>query len=148
MHFAYLANTLLKDEESARDNHVLDCNYAKYTPIKKITHKLSNNLFFVWLLITPPRLKYVAIIPCNLSLMSCFAHVNVSKGSVATHARCGGIFYIHLTAKIYQGIFQSSEIVFLNRLRFDRIMATSLWPRFFLAQLVDPTTEQRCWYIK
>ena len=25
-----LANTLLKDEESARDNHVLACNFAKY----------------------------------------------------------------------------------------------------------------------
>ena len=33
MHFARLANTLLKDEESARDNHVLACNYAKYLPI-------------------------------------------------------------------------------------------------------------------
>jgi len=36
MHFAHLANTLLKDEESARDNHVLACNFAKYLPIKKI----------------------------------------------------------------------------------------------------------------
>ena len=35
MHFACLANTLLKDEESARDNHVLACNFAKYVPIKK-----------------------------------------------------------------------------------------------------------------
>jgi len=26
MHFARLANTLLKDEESARDNHVPACN--------------------------------------------------------------------------------------------------------------------------
>jgi len=34
MHFAYLANTLLKDEESARDNLVLACNFAKYSPIK------------------------------------------------------------------------------------------------------------------
>jgi len=34
MHFAHLANTLLKDEESARDNHVLACNFAKYLPIK------------------------------------------------------------------------------------------------------------------
>jgi len=33
MHFAHLANTLLKDEESARDNHVLACNFAKYSPI-------------------------------------------------------------------------------------------------------------------
>ena len=32
-HFAHLANTLLKDEESARDNHVLACNFAKYSPI-------------------------------------------------------------------------------------------------------------------
>jgi len=35
MHFARLANTLLKDEESARDNHVLACNLAKYSPISK-----------------------------------------------------------------------------------------------------------------
>ena len=28
-----LANTLLKDGESARNNHVLVCNFAKYLPI-------------------------------------------------------------------------------------------------------------------
>ena len=33
MHFAHLAITLLKNEESARDNHVLACNFAKYSPI-------------------------------------------------------------------------------------------------------------------
>jgi len=33
MHFARLANTLLKDVESARDNHVLACNFSKYSPI-------------------------------------------------------------------------------------------------------------------
>ena len=33
MQFAHLANTLLKDDESARDNHVLACNFAKYSPI-------------------------------------------------------------------------------------------------------------------
>jgi len=36
MHFARLANTLLKDEESARDNHALACNFAKYSPILKL----------------------------------------------------------------------------------------------------------------
>jgi len=36
VHFARLANTLLKDEESARDNHVLAYKFAKYLPIKKI----------------------------------------------------------------------------------------------------------------
>ena len=35
MHFARLANTLLQDEESARDNHVLAGNFAKYSPILK-----------------------------------------------------------------------------------------------------------------
>ena len=35
MQFAHLANTLLIDEESARDNHVLACNFAKYLLILK-----------------------------------------------------------------------------------------------------------------
>jgi len=33
MHFVRLATMLQKDEESARDNHVLVCNFAKYLPI-------------------------------------------------------------------------------------------------------------------
>jgi len=33
MRFARLANTLLKDEESARDNHVVAGNFTKYLPI-------------------------------------------------------------------------------------------------------------------
>ena len=33
MHFARLSNTLIKDEESARYNHVFACNFAKYSPI-------------------------------------------------------------------------------------------------------------------
>ena len=36
MHFARLANTLLKDGE--RDNHVLACNFAKYSPILIFFH--------------------------------------------------------------------------------------------------------------
>jgi len=36
VHFVRLANALLKDEESARDNHVLACNFAKYLPILTI----------------------------------------------------------------------------------------------------------------
>jgi len=33
MHFAHLANTLPKDEESAQDSHVFACNFAKYSLI-------------------------------------------------------------------------------------------------------------------
>jgi len=35
-HLARLANTLLKDEESERDSHVLARNFAKYLPILKL----------------------------------------------------------------------------------------------------------------
>jgi len=60
MNFAHLANTLLKDEESARDNHVFACNFAKYSQILIFTRRLSNKPFLIWLLITPPHLKYAA----------------------------------------------------------------------------------------
>jgi len=41
-----LATTLPKDEESARDNHVLACNFAKYSPILTfLSDKFSNKHF-------------------------------------------------------------------------------------------------------
>jgi len=41
-----LANTPIEDEESARDNHVLACNFAKYSPILTfLTDKFSNKHF-------------------------------------------------------------------------------------------------------
>jgi len=67
---------------------------------KKISHTLSNKPFLVWSLTTPSHLKYVATLSCNLSLTACFADINVSQGSVATYARCGGMFNIHLTANL------------------------------------------------
>ena len=33
VHFARLATTALKDEESERDNHVVACNFAKYSQV-------------------------------------------------------------------------------------------------------------------
>jgi len=46
MHFARLANKLLKDEESAQDNHVIACNFAKYSPISIFfTDRISNKPF-------------------------------------------------------------------------------------------------------
>jgi len=92
---------LLKDVESARNNQVLACNFGKYSPIKFFfTHKLSYKPSLIWLLTTPPHLKYVDTLLCNLSSMSCFADINVSQGSVATYARCDGIFNICLTANL------------------------------------------------
>ena len=63
--------------------------------------------------------------------MACFADINVLQGSVATYARCVGIFNTHLTANLSRNLPVKN---FVNRLRFDRIMAMSLWPRF----LADP----------
>ena len=75
----------------------------------------------------PPHLKYIPTLPCNLSLMACFADTNVSQGSVATYARCGGIFNMHLTANLRRNL----PVKVFNRLRFDRIMVVSLWPYLF-----------------
>ena len=99
--FVRLANTLLKDGKNARDNRVLACNFAKYSPMLIFfTRKLINKPFSSWLIKILPHLKYVATLPCNLSLMACFADINVSPGIVATYARCGGIVDIRLTANL------------------------------------------------
>jgi len=102
------------------------------------THRLSNKPFLICLLTTPPHLKCVATLPCNLSLMSYFADVNFSQGSVATYARCGRIFHIHLTANLLRNL--PVKIV-LNWLRIDRIMVMSLWP-VFLAHPVYGTARR------
>ena len=52
--------------------------------------------------------------------MASFADINVSQGSVATYARCSGIF-----ANL-PGNLPVKKI--LKRSRIDRIMVTSLWP--------------------
>jgi len=83
---------------SARDNHVLACNSARYLPIEK---NFTDSAIILNLVINNPvHLKYVATLPCNLSLMACFADINVSQGSVATYARCDGIFDINLTGNL------------------------------------------------
>ena len=94
---------------------------------KKFTHTLSNKPFLNWLLKTPPHVKYAATLPCNLSLMACFADINVSQGSLATYVRCGEILDISLTANLLKNL----PVKFFNRSRVDRIMVMSLWPRCF-----------------
>ena len=42
MHFARLANTLLKDEESERDNHVFAGNFAQNSPILIFFHSQTH----------------------------------------------------------------------------------------------------------
>ena len=59
--------------------------------------------------------------------MACFAGINVSQGSVATYARCGGIFNTSLSPNLPRNL----SVKKFNRLRFDTIMVMSLWPHFF-----------------
>ena len=89
-----------KIRKSARDNHVLACNLPNIYRFYFFTLRLNNKPFLICLLTTPPRLKYAVTLPCNLSLMACFADINVSQGSVPTYAMCGGIFNTHLTANL------------------------------------------------
>jgi len=63
--------------------------------------------------------------------MACFVVINVSQGSVATYARCGGIFRIfsiYLTTNLRRNL---PVEIFLNLFVFDRIVVMSLWPHFF-----------------
>jgi len=76
----------------------------------------------------PSHLAYVATLPCETLLSAKQGDINVSQGSVATYARCGGIFNIHLTANLPRNLPVKN---LLNRLRFDRSTVMSLWPRFF-----------------
>jgi len=86
---------------------------------KKITLTVSNKPFLIWLLTTQSHLKYVATLPCNLSLMACFAGINVSQGSADTYARCGGIFNIHLATNLPRNLPAKK-----NEIRSD---LTELW---------------------
>ena len=36
--------------------------------------------------------------------MACFADINIKQGSVATYARCGGIFNIHFTSNLLRNL--------------------------------------------
>jgi len=92
------------------------------------TDRLSNKPFLIRTLTTLPNLKYVTPLPCNLSIIACFLTLMFSQGSVAIYVRSGWIFNNQFTANLPRNL---TAINFVNRLRFDRIMSTSLWPHFF-----------------
>ena len=43
-----------------------------FTGLIFFADRLINKPFLIWLLTSPPHLKYVATLPCNLSLVACF----------------------------------------------------------------------------
>jgi len=60
MHFARLANTLLKDEEKKKVHETITFLFVTLPNIyrfKKITDTLSNKPFLIWLVTTPPHIN-------------------------------------------------------------------------------------------
>ena len=90
-----------------------DHSSVKSEPVQKVTRKFLGKFVVKWLLTTP-------------SPLASFADINISQGNVATHARCGGSFGIHLTTNLPRNF----PVNFLNRFRFDRIKVVSLRPTF------------------
>jgi len=109
MHFARLLSTLLKNKKVHETIMFLLVTLPNIYRLKKFPDRLSNKPFLICLLTTPRHLQYAATLPCNLSLMACFADINVSQGSVATYARCDGIFNIHLTTNLPNNL----QVIFL-----------------------------------
>jgi len=65
--------------------------------------------------------------------MACFADINVSQGSVATYARCGGIFTIHLTANLLRNLpvnFFKESVKILQNYGQESV-APLFWPTLY-----------------
>jgi len=67
--------------------------------------------------------------PLQFFVNRLFSDINVSDDSVATYARSGWILIDQYTANLPRN--RPVKFFFENRLRFDGIMAVSLWPRCF-----------------
>jgi len=80
------------DAQSTRDNHLLACNCAKYSPIYFFSPADNNKSFLIWLLTTPPHLKYVATLPCNSSFIACFLTLTFHKVVWRRYASAGASY--------------------------------------------------------
>jgi len=72
---------------SARDNHLLACNSAKYSQllIKVFTGRHRSKPFVMWLLIISLHLECLATLFCNLSLIACFPTLMFLLGDPGPH---------------------------------------------------------------
>jgi len=77
----------------------------KFTDFKNFTGRLSNKPFLIWLLTDPPHLKYVATLPCNVSLIPCFLTLMFHK-VVWQHVLGMMGFLVTILLQIYQRISQ------------------------------------------
>jgi len=114
VHFLRLLAVWWPGAQSALDNYLLACNFAKYLPnLKQITYRLKNKHFLLWLLTTQRHLKYAATQPCN-SLIACFRTLMFHKihCSMAHRPGVAGVL-IKTLLQICQRIFHWKK--FVNR---------------------------------
>ena len=85
---ACLANTLLKDEESAQDNHVFACNFAKCSPLSlclPACRCYNHTAEFI-------HITHVQVtLPCEILMSAKQAINNKLQCSVAAYLRCSGV---------------------------------------------------------
>jgi len=98
-----------KDEESAQDNHVFACIFAKYSLILIFfTLRLSNKRFLIWLLTTPLHLKYAATLA---SCRSWLVLLTLMFHRVVWQHMLGAVgFLICIKLQIYEAIFIEKKL--------------------------------------
>ena len=107
---------------------------------KDFTDRLNNKPLLICLLTTPPHLKHVATLPCNLSLIACFLTLMFYK-VVWQHMQEWWNFWITTLLQIYQGIFQWKQLC----------KSVKIWQNYgheFVASLFWPTlVPSEVWWI-
>jgi len=73
---------------------------------KELFASERNKHFLIWLLTIPPRLKYVATLPCKLSLIACFLTFTFQNKVVWQHMQGVVGSLITTSVQINQGIFR------------------------------------------
>jgi len=68
-----------------------------------------------------------------------FSDINVSKGSVATHFRCGGVFRYHFTANLSLSLTMNLQIGY----DLTKLLPWIWWSSFFVTQC----TNDLQWYV-
>ena len=80
--------------------------------------------------------------------MACFADINVSQGSVATYARCGETFNIHLTANWPRNL---PAILFKSRLGLTELWpwvpGPAFWPTLYMRKIYIAHRRNRGWQV-